>query len=162
VIAFPVKRLQIRSNHGPLVGLFSFKSDRLRQGKRKLRCPASFESLDKKAPSKPSRYMTARATEELSARSGSFSSRRRYEVGEVVLAAPILDDSELGELTAQRVGDCGALVDQQLPRRVLHQRRLLLFRLDRNEPQIWPRRRLADGARIVGVGLAARFTNGFT
>ena len=77
-----------------------------------------------------------------------------HEVGEV-LDAPLLEDTEFGELAAQRVCDRGALIDQQLPRRVLHQRRLLFFRLDRNEPHVWPRRRLADGARVVGVGLAA-------
>jgi hypothetical protein len=42
-----------------------------------------------------------------------------------------------------------------LARRVLHQRCLLFFCLHRNEPHVWPRSRLANGARVVGVGLAA-------
>jgi hypothetical protein len=77
-----------------------------------------------------------------------------HEVSEV-LDSPFLDNAEFGELAAQRVCDRRALIDQQLPRRVLHQRCLLLFCLDRNEPHVWPRRRLANGARVVGVGLAA-------
>jgi len=60
-----------------------------------------------------------------------------HEVGEV-LDAPLLDDAEFGELAAQRIGDRGALIDQKLPRRVLHQRRLLLFCLDRDEPHVGP------------------------
>ena len=70
--------------------------------------------------------------------------------------ASLLDNAELGELTSRaELATAVALIDQQLPRRVLHQRRLLFLCLDRDEPHVRPRRRLRRWRASWASGLAA-------
>src|ERR1700691_5601952 len=65
------------------------------------------------------------------------------------------DQAELREMAAQRVHGHGPLLDHQGAGLMQHQHGLLVGALDRNEPHIGPRHRLADRRRIVGVVLAA-------
>jgi hypothetical protein len=54
-------------------------------------------------------------------------------------------------MPAQGITQHPALAHQQLPGPMQHQGRLLLLRLDRDEPHRWPRDGLTDRSRIVRV-----------
>jgi len=76
------------------------------------------------------------------------------QLSDVFDALP-LDDAEFRELTPKRVRNGRPLIDEQLPGRMLHQRRLLLFALYANKPHVRPRRGFADRACVMRVGLPA-------
>jgi hypothetical protein len=58
------------------------------------------------------------------------------------------DDPELGEMCANRVDGGSLLANQKMARAMKHQAALLLDRLDRNEPHVRSRDRLADRLRV--------------
>ena len=65
----------------------------------------------------------------------------------------LLDDAKFRELAPKRIRNGRALVNQQLPRRMLHQRRLLLLALYQNKPHVGLRRGFADRAGVMRIGL---------
>ena len=58
-------------------------------------------------------------------------------------------------MPADRIRQHRSLAYQKLPTAMQHQASLLFLHLDRHKPHRWPRHRLADRCRIVGVVLAA-------
>ena len=65
------------------------------------------------------------------------------------------DNAELGEMSADRVGELGALAVEHQPHPVQHHHALLLRRLDGHKAHRRPRHGLADRLGIRGVVLAA-------
>jgi len=63
-------------------------------------------------------------------------------------------NAELGQLSADHVHQLGALADQQIPRPVQRQDRLLSRRLDRDKPHRRPRHRFRDRLRVTRIGFA--------
>ena len=64
-------------------------------------------------------------------------------------------NAELRQQTADHVDQLGALLDEEVPRPMDRQRRLLLTRLDRDVPHRRARYRLADRLGVARVGLPA-------
>lgn len=70
------------------------------------------------------------------------------------------DDPQLGQMAADRVGEPGALLDQQLAGAMGHQRGLVGHAFQRHKLHARPAHRLATGRRIDHVVLAAPFDPG--
>jgi hypothetical protein len=66
-------------------------------------------------------------------------------------------NAELCQQAADHVDQLSALFDEQVPRAVKRQCRLLLWRLDRDEPHRWTCHRLADRLGIARIGFAALY-----
>ncbi len=64
-------------------------------------------------------------------------------------------NAELRKQAADHVDQLGALLDQEVPRPMYRQRRLLLTRLDRDVPHRRARYRLADRLGVARVGFPA-------
>jgi hypothetical protein len=67
------------------------------------------------------------------------------------------DEAELREMAAQRVHAHRSLLDQQFASLVQHERGLLVRALDRNEPHLGPRHRLARSAAASLASVLPRF-----
>ena len=66
-----------------------------------------------------------------------------------------LDQSELGQVPAQRIDQLGSLTHEQLPSAVQHEHGLLFLALDGHEPHGRPRYSLANGGSICRIVLAS-------
>src|SRR5277367_2335733 len=63
------------------------------------------------------------------------------------------DDPELGKVRADRIDDRSLLTDEEMPGAMKGQTALLLGRLGRHEPHVWPGHRLANRFRVGGIVL---------
>ena len=69
------------------------------------------------------------------------------------LASDRRDDPKLCKMSADGVDHRGLLADEQVPGTVQRQAALLLWRLGRDEPHVWPGDRLADRFCVSGIVL---------
>ena len=69
------------------------------------------------------------------------------------LASDRRDDPKLCKMSADGIDHRGLLADEQVPGTVQRQAALLLWRLGRDEPHVWPGDRLADRFGVSGIVL---------
>src|ERR1700729_1337237 len=69
------------------------------------------------------------------------------------MAADRRDDAELRKMSADGINPRGLLADDQVPGPMQHQATLLLWRLGRDEPHVWPGDRLANRLGVSSIVL---------